>query len=174
MKPDLYPVELIAPKRLFLMPRPRPGPALVDQVDAWHAARIDLVVSLLEADEARELGLDEEGRLCKRQWIEFLSFPIADHGVPASIPAVARLAQRLAAALRDDLSVAIHCRAGIGRTGLVAGCVLHELGVPFDQIFTALTKARGLGVPDTLEQIEWVQRYCAQGPSHTVTLHAVR
>ena len=174
MKPDLYPVELIAPKRLFLMPRPRSGDSLPDEVDAWHAARIDLVVSLLEPDEALQLGLDQEARLCARQWIEFLSFPITDHGVPTSLPAVASLAKRITEALRDDLSVAIHCRAGIGRTGLVAACVLHELDVPFDQIFAALSKARGLSVPDTLEQVEWVQRYCAQGPAQRVALRAVR
>ena len=84
-----------------------------------------------------------------------------------------RLARRLADTLREDLSVAIHCRAGIGRTGIVAACVLHELGVPYEQIFPMLSKARGLDMPDTLEQIEWVQRYCTEDPGRMVPLRAV-
>ncbi len=170
----MYLVDELLPRRLFLMPRPRGGPALADEIDAWHAARVDLVVSLLTPDETGQLGLADEAAACARQWIEFTSFPIGDHDVPASMPAIARLARRLAAALDDDRGVAIHCRAGIGRSATLAACVLHELGIPFDRILPMLSKARGLSVPDTLQQIDWIRGYCAQPRGGAAPLRAVR
>jgi protein-tyrosine phosphatase len=55
--------------------------------------------------------------------------------------------------------VAIHCRAGIGRTGLVAGCLLHMLGIPGKEVFHMLSRSRGVAVPDTAAQVEWVERF---------------
>jgi protein tyrosine/serine phosphatase len=63
--------------------------------------------------------------------------------------------------------VAIHCRAGIGRTGLVAGCLLHLLQVPYEDIFHLLSRSRGLAVPDTAAQVEWVAKYAHTRPEAT-------
>jgi protein-tyrosine phosphatase len=65
--------------------------------------------------------------------------------------------------LTDEIAsgrkVGIHCRMGIGRSGLVAACVMAWLGVPRDQLFPMLSKARRLEVPDTPEQVRWVLQY---------------
>jgi hypothetical protein len=37
--------------------------------------------------------------------------------------------------------------------------LLHMLGVPYDHIFHVLSRSRGLAVPDTSAQVEWVERY---------------
>jgi hypothetical protein len=50
----------------------------------WKAAGLDVVVSLLEPDEISELGLRREAELCRAQGIAFISFPIADRGLPKS------------------------------------------------------------------------------------------
>ncbi len=84
-----------------IMARPRAGDWLEDEVTAWRAAGIDTVVSLLEHDEVEELGLAQEAGLCSRKGMEFISFPIADRGVPTSVAAAANLAGSLANKLRD-------------------------------------------------------------------------
>jgi hypothetical protein len=33
------------------------------------------------------------------------------------------------------------------------------LGVPYKDIFHVLSRSRGLAVPDTSTQVEWVERY---------------
>ena len=65
--------------------------------------------------------------------------------------------------LEQDLvrgqSVLIHCRQGIGRSGLVAGCLLIRSGVGFDEALRILSTVRGVPVPETEEQIRWLRRY---------------
>ena len=165
---ELHWVTELEPHRLALMPAPRGGQWLAEEVARWHAAGMSTVVSLLEPFELRELELELESSSCEALGIQFLSFPIPDHSIPASASATSALVARLVSQLRSGVVVAIHCRAGIGRTGLVAGCVLHQLGVPFENIFPALGRARGVRVPDTPEQVEWVRRFA--GESSTKSL----
>ena len=156
---EIYWVADVQPLRLGLMARPRAGEWLVDEIAAWRAAKVRLAVSLLESHEIRELDLSSERQLCETNGIEFVSFPIRDRGVPESLHATVTLVDSLVSRLQGGQAVAIHCRAGIGRTGLIAGCVLSKLGIPSTTIFRVLSKARGLTVPDTQEQIEWLPKF---------------
>jgi hypothetical protein len=58
--------------------------------------------------------------------IKYLRSPIVDTRVPNSVAQT----RELLAAIRDALAlgkgVYVHCRAGIGRTGLIVGCFLAE------------------------------------------------
>lgn len=152
-------VRDIPPHRLGLMARPRGADALREEVAAWQRASVDMVVSLLEAHEIRELELQEEPVLCAEHGIAFRHFPIPDRGTPQSQREAVALIAELNAALVDGKSVAIHCRAGIGRTGLIAGGLLHTLGIPGKDIFHLLSRSRGVAMPDTSAQAEWVDRY---------------
>jgi protein-tyrosine phosphatase len=160
MEPEIHWVRALMPEILLaLMPRPRAGDWLADEIAGWRRAGLDLVVSLLEAGESRELGLDEEAGLCRKAGIAFRSFPIPDRKVPGSMRDTAVLAQDLAAALKSGKAVGVHCRAGIGRTSLIAGCVLLQLGCEPAGIIPLLSQARGLKVPDTDEQLQWLQAF---------------
>jgi protein-tyrosine phosphatase len=79
--------------------------------------------------------------------------------VPQSWPAAADLTRLLASQMRDGGTVAIHCRAGIGRSSVIAACTLVRLGAHPDRAFEAIAKARGVEVPDTPEQREWVTAF---------------
>jgi protein-tyrosine phosphatase len=160
LQPEIFWVRGIAPARLALMPRPRGGEWLEDEIAGWKRASIDTVVSLLESHEIRDLELQGEERLCQAAGIDFLTFPIADRGVPRSEGKLADLALGLHRHIEQGRSVAIHCRVGVGRTGLVAGCLLHLIGVPSEDIFHLLSRSRGLAMPDTAAQADWVERFC--------------
>jgi protein-tyrosine phosphatase len=154
-------VKGIEPLRLGLMARPCGGEFLQDEVSAWSRASVAIVVSLLESEEIRELELRDEPSLCSEQGIVFRHFPIADRGTPRSQRDATALIVELHSELVQGLAVAIHCRAGIGRTGLVAGCVLRELKVPAAEVFHTLSRSRGLAMPDTAAQAKWVAEYRA-------------
>ena len=64
---------------------------------------------------------------------------LTDRGVPSSPAAFAPLVGTLVRQLRSGESVANHCRAGIGRSGLLAGCVLGSVGV--DQVSFDIMRA---------------------------------
>ena len=162
MQPDLYWVSTAPPARLAMMPRPRSGDWLEDEISGWARAGIGIVVSLLEAHEVRELALSSEATLCGTHGIEFVSFPIPDRGTPKSVQELEVLAGTLASRLQGGTAVAVHCRAGIGRSGLVAACVLLKLGVPFPEVFPKLTAARGVSVPDTSVQEDWVRSFALE------------
>ncbi|WP_093443129.1 tyrosine-protein phosphatase [Variovorax sp. 770b2] len=152
-------VQDITPHRLGLMARPRGGESLCEEIASWQRASVGMVVSLLESHEIRELELREEASLCAERGIAFRQFPIPDRSTPRSQREVRALIAELTAELASARSVAIHCRAGIGRTGLIAGCVLHALGVPEKDIFRLLSRSRGVAMPDTTEQADWVRKY---------------
>jgi protein-tyrosine phosphatase len=152
-------VRDIPPHRLGLMARPRGGDSLREEVAAWQRASLNVVVSLLEPQEIRELELREEPALCAEHGIVFRHFPIPDRGIPASQRDAAALIDELCGELAKGKAIAIHCRAGIGRTGLIAGSLLHGLGVPGRDVFHLLSRSRGVAMPDTSAQAEWVAQY---------------
>ena len=160
---DYYPIREFDGLSLAIMPRPRAGDWLEDEIGRWQRERLTTVVSLLESAEITELELSTEPTLCASRGIAFLSFPIPDRGVPASAAAFDSFLAPLVKQLREGASVGVHCRAGIGRAGLAAACILVRAGIPYPLAFPAISRARRVKVPDTEQQELWVQRFAAAG-----------
>ncbi|MFZ0495450.1 MAG: hypothetical protein WBE80_00095 [Methylocella sp.] len=159
MRPKIQWIDLPAGARLAIMPRPRAGDWLDAEVAGWRAEGIGVIVSLLEAGEVEELGLDREAGLCHDLDMEFIAFPVLDGGVPASTHEATVLAEAIVARLNEGKAVAVHCRAGIGRSSLIAAIVLVLLGFAPGTAFDRIGKARGLKVPDTEGQRDWVDMF---------------
>ena len=161
MRPSIYWLDLRNDFRLAIMPRPRAGDWLADEIAGWKAEGIDVVVACWSRTKLAELDLRDVPVLCRGAGIEHVSFPIADRGVPASVLETERLVRRLSDALDASKAVAVHCRAGIGRSALIAACVLARNGYGVDAAFDTIAKARGMEVPDTRAQRDWVSAFLA-------------
>ena len=148
--------------RLAVAVRPRGGDWLEDEASRWHRAGLDLVVSLLETEEAAELELIHEGKAAETNGVEFIAFPIPDRGVPASMPATLALLRKMANALEDGKRVAVHCRQGIGRSGLIAAGLLVGAGMPAERAIEVVSGARGRAIPETPDQLRWLQRLASE------------
>jgi protein-tyrosine phosphatase len=142
-----------------VLPRPRGGDWLEDEVRSLRASGVDSLVCLLTPAEVAELELADEAACCAAAGIDFIPFPVADRGVPESASAALALVHHLAALVAAGEGVAVHCRLGVGRAGLVAACVLAALGEPPDAALARVAAARGRPVPDTPEQRDWVIRF---------------
>jgi protein-tyrosine phosphatase len=118
---------------------------------------LDAVVSFLTADETAEFGLVKEEEFCRSAKIQFLSLPIPDRGVPRSRDNVLKLIGTLEEKLADGKTVGIQRRQGIGRSGLLAACLLVSAGLSPEAAFERLTQVRGCPVPETSEQRRWVE-----------------
>ena len=151
-----YLIEGPWPGRLAIVPRPRGGDWLEGEVRAWKEMGFEVVVSLLMRDEMDELGLADEADLSRAQGLQFCEFPIPDLGIPKSSAAARQLVDNLRSDLDVGKQIAIHCRQGIGRSGLIAAGVLIVSGVEPELAISQVSAARGLSVPETAEQREWV------------------
>ena len=145
--------------KVVLAARPRGGDWLEDDVVDWKRAGVQSVLSLLTREENSELGLRDEGREVQRQGLEFSSFPIPDLQVPRSESKLGEVLDKVAGNLSSGKNVLIHCRQGIGRTGLVAACLLVKSSMSPGAAVEAASAARGMSVPETPEQRDWIERY---------------
>ncbi|HYX22707.1 MAG TPA: dual specificity protein phosphatase family protein [Thermoanaerobaculia bacterium] len=162
MKAEVHWVSGPWPGRLGIIPRPRGGDWLADEVRAWRASGLDVVTSLLTPDEVAELELQEEETRAREEGLEFLAFPIPDYGVPQSRRDLAAFASRLENALESGKNVVVHCRQGIGRSSLLIASLLVLAGEEPDEAFRRIEKARGRPVPDTIQQREWVAQITSE------------
>lgn len=140
--------------RIGIMARPRGGDWLEDEIIYCKRQKVDLLVSLLDAEEIRELELKREAAFCVTHGITFLHFPIKDRSIPANAN---EFIQRLLERINAGANTVIHCRIGIGRSSIVAGAVLVSRGCNADEVLQKISNIRGLNVPDTEEQTSWLR-----------------
>lgn len=155
----MYWIEEQFPGRIAIVPRPRGSDWLERDVQNWRREGLDVLVSMLTAEEDRELELGSEAVQCHDRGIEFISFPVVDRGVPVDQESFAELAHALAAKLSVGLKVGVHCRQGIGRSALLVAAVLLAVGVELESVLKSITAARGFAVPETPEQRRWIEEY---------------
>jgi hypothetical protein len=135
---------------------------------AWREAGLDVVVSLREPEESEQLVLESEAVAAAASGIAFRPFHIPERGTPGSKKAVAELAGAVVDALKEGRAVAVHCRQGIGRSGLIAGAVLMAAGVGIASALSIISEARGLDVPETDEQRRWLGGFAIWFSSQTL------
>ena len=137
------------------------GDWLEEEMAGWHRAGIDTVLSLLTPEEEQHLDLKREAHEAKACGMKFASLPIPDRQVPNSESEVSAALDRLDVDLSAGKNVIVHCRQKVGRTGLVAACLLVTKGLTPEAVVKALSAARGNQVPETAEQRRWIDHYAA-------------
>jgi protein-tyrosine phosphatase len=161
MSSRLYWVEGGWPGKLALAARPRGGDWLEAEITSWQGAGINTVLSLLTAEEERDLNLINEKHEVKKGGMKFLSLPIQDREVPSSESEVRATVETIGVDLNAGKNVVIHCRQGVGRSGLLAACLLTTNGFSPGAAVEVLSSARGAGIPETKEQRAWIDQYAA-------------
>jgi protein-tyrosine phosphatase len=151
--------------QIAIVPRPKGEQALEEEMKALREAGVDVVASMLEENEATQLGLQHERSAAKRANIDFLNFPIPVLGVPLQPADFAEFLRRLEEYMAAGKRVGIHCHACIGRSSVVATSLLIRSGVSSDEAWTQVQIARGTTVPDTQEQRAWVNNNIRRGSS---------
>jgi protein-tyrosine phosphatase len=154
----IFKVPIDGPGALAITPRPRGGDWLDDDVAALAQNGVGVLVSLLCADEAHDLGLQDEAAVCAQHNIEFISLPVTDMCAPDERSDFIAEVHRLAGLMSGGASVAVHCRQSIGRSGVLAVSIAIATGLEFESALDAVSAARGLRVPETREQLDWLRR----------------
>ena len=132
----------------------------VDRPQPW-ASVTKLVTSygVLRLLEVGELDLRSEAEVCQYLGIAYFSYPIPDHHVPPFSDDTLALLEQLRDLLAQGKHVVAHCHMGLGRSALIAACVLVLSGLTPERACQELSAVRGYNVPETEEQRAWVRAF---------------
>jgi protein-tyrosine phosphatase len=145
------------------MAHPAGGRHLVADLTALRDAGVDVLVSLQTMDEQAQIGLSGEADAAAQVGLEFRHLPIPDMGVP-DLAAVAPAIAAIGADVAEGRHVVIHCWAGIGRSSTIAAAVLIELGATPSDACATISAARGMPVPETRLQRDWLDDWARTRP----------
>jgi protein-tyrosine phosphatase len=156
MTPTLYRIPGPWRGQLAITARPRGGDWLNDEVNAWKAANVEVVASLLTPEEEETLNLKEEEKACVERGLVYRLFPMPDRGVPQSYENAISFIKVLEDDLVQGKTVAIHCRQGLGRSALISASLLVLSGLDPEAAVKRVSIARAAQVPETPEQLAWI------------------
>lgn len=132
----------------------RPLAEALAELRRWGARG---VVSLIEDHEMELLGVRSLPRQLDVLEMHWWHLPIRDMGTPDDRfeKRWVRIGADLRSLLREGSSIAVHCRGGLGRTGMIAARLLIELGSDPRDAIAHVREARA-GAIETREQEAFV------------------
>ena len=157
------PVDLFwIDRNVAVSTRPASGALLREDLAGARTAGLDILVSCLQPSEERELGLIEEEPAAAGAGLDFRRFRMQDGGTPDDDDAFGAFIDELAAEHRAGRWIAVHCRAGVGRSPLVAAALQVRLGISPAEAWRRVGDARGYPVPDNDEQRQYLFGYATR------------
>ena len=82
-------------------------------------------------------------KICRQAGIAWLNFPVADFGIPDDSTLFNDIVKECISSLNGGMPVCVHCRAGIGRTGMALACIMGVyLGIGAAKAIAAVKVAR--------------------------------
>jgi len=107
------------------------GAGLADSVVQLRQAGANAVISMTPSEELAKLEVSDLPEAVARAGMRWFELPIEDDAAPGPEFEQAWLAYREAvmSLVSRGSGIAIHCRGGSGRTGLMAAVILREMGM---------------------------------------------
>jgi len=151
-----YLIHKIGEAGLWIMPAPVFNGNLTASLKQCRDLGITHLASLIEQHECSALGLNSLSKECLHTGITLYRLPLADRQPPSVLPPFLHLAAHLVEQLRKGQSVGIHCKSGIGRSGMLAVAILSQVGFQLPEALDLIEQQRGQKAPNTDSQLEWL------------------
>lgn len=112
------------------------GVGLEESISQLRLAGAKAIISLTPHTEMARLEVEDLPQACQDQGVEWFHLPVEDDSAPAAEfgQGWARDREKIIAILDQDGALAIHCKGGSGRTGLMAAIILLERGAELEQV----------------------------------------
>ena len=122
--------------------------------------KISLVISLIEINESRKLGLINLPKVLKKIQIKIIKLPIKNMSIPKDYQSFQiRLSlNKILDELKNNRNIIIHCHAGLGRTGILASLILKSFNLKSENSIEIIRKIRP-GSIETKEQENFVKDF---------------
>jgi hypothetical protein len=123
--------------------------------------RASMLVSLCEPHELAFLRVPDLWERARAAGLAVEAYPWVDGGVPPHPAWLSPLIDALVGAASTGRTVVIHCRGGLGRSGLVAACALVALGMGADEAMRIVRAARAGAIERDLQE-DFVRAFQAE------------
>jgi protein-tyrosine phosphatase len=101
-----------------------------------------VLVSLLEPEEAVSVGLDQYDAQAEDLGLDVLHHPVPDVEAPQDAAAFSEFTDEVMNRLLNGETVVAHCLGGLGRAGTLAACLLVQAGMTPQQGLELVRAAR--------------------------------
>ncbi|MCL1142699.1 dual specificity protein phosphatase family protein [Shewanella gaetbuli] len=126
---------------------PCPGTKSADlpsSVATLKAAGTDMLITLMFEEEMQRNQAQTLPETCQENQVQWLQMPIDDDAAPGAEFAKVWAANKaqIIELLANKGTIAVHCKGGSGRTGLVIGLILKSLGWPTEKVIETVQQMR--------------------------------
>ena len=133
---------------------------LVESISTLKKAGTRMLVTLMfdeEMEKNNALSLPIE---CKKQGVEWVQLPILDDAAPDKAFESQWNAQKanILEVINNKGTIAVHCKGGSGRTGLVIGLILLAFGWSSEKVIEEVQKVRPKALKH-LVQLDYFNSY---------------
>ena len=118
--------------------------SLGESISTLKEAGTELLLTLMFDDEREKNNVQTLPEMCTEQGIKWLQLPILDDAAPDKVFEEQWMQHKEAIlqVLNNKGTIAVHCKGGSGRTGLVIGLILLSLGWPAEKVIKEVQMIR--------------------------------
>jgi len=129
------------------------GANLPDSIKQLKQAGTSVLLTLMFENEMSKNQLTRLPDICQQHEIKWFQLPIVDDEAPEKTFEVNWLRHQadILAVLTNKGTVAVHCKGGTGRTGLVIALILLKLGLSSESVISEVQKIRPKALINTAQ-----------------------